>query len=308
LAAGSRIKIAIVGVGKIARDQHLPVLGRSDDFDVVATVNRKGPVDGLPNYPDIESLLAAGEIDAVSLCTPPGTRAALAQAALRAGVHVMLEKPPAVDVAEGEELKRAAAAAGVTLFATWHSREADGVDAARRWLQGKQVRKAAILWREDIRTWHPGQDWILSDDGFGVFDPGINALSIATTILPKPLNLESASLEIPANRSSPIAARLEMVCDGAPVSAHFDFLKEGEQQWDIVVETDAGAMQLREGGRAFEADGQVTRGPDAEYERLYRRFAELVRANRSDVDLKPLELAAQALQIGSRTEVAPFDW
>jgi D-galactose 1-dehydrogenase len=41
-----------------------------------------------------------------------------------------------------------------------------------------------VIWREDVRVWHPGQDWIWQPGGLGVFDPGINALSIITHILP----------------------------------------------------------------------------------------------------------------------------
>ena len=47
-------------------------------------------------------------------------------------------------------------------------------------LVGKQVKTLQVTWKEDIRRWHPGQDWILAAGGFGIFDPGINAFSILT--------------------------------------------------------------------------------------------------------------------------------
>src|SRR3546814_14231220 len=90
----------------------------------------------------------------------------------------MLEKPPAATTTEISALADHARARGVTLFATWHSREAAGVAGARDWLSDKRIRAAHIRWKEDIRRWHPGQEWILDAGGFGVFDPGINALSI----------------------------------------------------------------------------------------------------------------------------------
>src|SRR3546814_20550411 len=92
----------------------------------------------------------------------------------------MLEKPPAATTTEICALADHARARGVTLFATGHSREAAGVAGARDWLSGKRIRAAHIRWKEDIRRWHPGQEWILDAGGFGVFDPGINALSILT--------------------------------------------------------------------------------------------------------------------------------
>src|SRR3546814_10467554 len=81
----------------------------------------------------------------------------------------MLEKPPAATTTEISALADHARARGVTLFATWHSREAAGVTGARDWLSDKRIRAAHIRWKEDIRRWHPGQEWILDAGGFGVF-------------------------------------------------------------------------------------------------------------------------------------------
>src|SRR3546814_1603945 len=51
--------------------------------------------------------------------------------------------------------------------------------------------RARITWIEDVRKWHPGQDWIWKPGGFGVFDPGINALSLASLLFPGPLTVRS---------------------------------------------------------------------------------------------------------------------
>src|SRR3546814_766693 len=139
-----------------------------------------------------------------------------------------------------------------TLFATWHSREAAGVTGARDWLSDKRIRAAHIRWKEDIRRWHPGQEWILDAGGFGVFDPGINALSIMTAILPAPPLLDAARIDIPEGRSSPIAATMAMQSGDAEVTADLDFLQTGPQSWDIEVETDAGTLRLSMGGSVLE--------------------------------------------------------
>lgn len=303
------IKLAIVGVGKIARDQHLPAIAADPRFELVAAVSRNATVDGVANYHDIGELLAAGhELDAVSICTPPVGRATIAMAAIDAGLHVMLEKPPAATLSEIARIEAHAAAAGRTLFATWHSREAAGVAAARTWLAERTIERVTIDWREDIRRWHPGQDWILEAGGFGVFDPGINALSIATEIVRGVWVVDSADLRVPEGRMSPLAADLRMTCGDVPATAAFDFLHEGLQQWDIVVDTDAGPLTLRMGGSVLEIDGQVTEAPDAEYPRLYAKFAELVRAGASDVDVTPLRLVADAFLVGRRETVPAFAW
>ena len=46
------------------------------------------------------------------------------------------------------------------------------------------MKRLLVTWKEDVRHWHPGQQWIWEAGGFGVFDPGINALSIVTKIMP----------------------------------------------------------------------------------------------------------------------------
>src|SRR5438046_5184699 len=161
--------------------------------------------------------------------------------ALAAGKHVMLEKPPVAAVAEITPLVTAARAAQRTLFATWHSRFAPAVEPSRQLLAGRKVISVKITWKEDVRVWHPGQAWIFEPGGLGVFDPGINALSILTRILPQPFFLTAAELSFPGNRAAPIAADLTFSDDtGLPIRAEFDFRQTGPQTWDIRAETDAG--------------------------------------------------------------------
>ncbi len=302
------IRLGLVGIGKIARDQHLPALASDDRFVLAATASRNATLDQIPGHADITAMLEGGHaLDAVSLCTPPDGRHAQALAAIDAGLHVMLEKPPAATLSEIAALAERARARGVTLFTTWHSREAAGVGPAREWLAGKRIDAVRIAWREDIRRWHPGQEWILAPGGFGVFDPGINALSIATAILPDPLLLESAWMDVPEGRASPLAAGLTMRSGAAQVTAAFDFLQTGPQTWDIEVDTDAGMLRLRMGGSILQLpDAAEMQAPDREYARLYARFAELVAAGESDVDIRPIQIVADAFLLAERRMTAPF--
>jgi D-galactose 1-dehydrogenase len=299
------LKVALVGIGKIARDQHVPAIADSAEWELAATVSRSGRVEGVEAFDDFAAFLAARpDVPVVSLCLPPQPRFPYAEAALRAGRHVMLEKPPGQTIAEVLALEELAERMGVTLFATLHSRMAHGVAPAKAWLAGKAVHRAHITWREDVRHWHPGQDWVFEPGGMGVFDPGINALSILTAILPAPVHLTAAELEFPANRQTPIAARLSFT---GGVSADFDWRQEGPQTWDIAVETDAGRLTLHDGGARLVIDGQTAaEGPNREYPALYAHMADLVRARRSDVDLLPMVHVADALTLGRRVETAAF--
>lgn len=300
-------KIALVGIGKIARDQHVPAIYASPDWELAATVSRSGTIDGVESHSDFAAMLAARpDIGVVSLCMPPVPRFDYAEAALLAGRHVMLEKPPGATLAEVHALQALADARGLTLYATWHSRMAQAVAPAKAWLASKSVIRAHIAWREDVRKWHPGQDWVFEPGGMGVFDPGINALSILTEILPAPVHLTGAVLEYPDNRQTPIAAGLTF---SGGVTADFDWRQEGPQTWDILVETDAGALALRMGGNQLEINGIAASGADTimgEYPALYAQMARLVAAGASDVDLAPMVHVADAMTLGRRVVVEAF--
>ncbi|MFN4099148.1 MAG: Gfo/Idh/MocA family protein [Pararhodobacter sp.] len=300
------MKIALVGIGKIALDQHVPALAGSADWELATTVSRSGSVEGVEAWNDLDAMLAArGDIEVVSLCLPPVPRFDYALKALQAGRHVMLEKPPGASLSECAVLERIARARGLSLYASWHSREAAMVAPAKRWLAGKQVTAGRITWREDVRQWHPGQEWVFEPGGMGVFDPGINALSILTEILPDPVHLRAARLEFPENRQTPIAAQLQL---SHGIDADFDWRQEGPQTWSIELQTDAGTLALHDGGGRLVLDGTPVEAPPAqgEYPRLYQRMAQLVREGRSDMDLSPMVLVADALTLGHRTATAPF--
>ena len=303
------MKVALVGIGKIAIDQHVPAIAASQDWELAATVSRNGSVAGIEAFSDFAAFLSARpDVGVVSLCLPPVPRYGYAEAALLAGRHVMLEKPPGATLAEVHALTALAGARGLTLYATWHSRMALAVAPAKAWLAGKRVQKAHITWREDVRRWHPGQDWVFAPGGMGVFDPGINALSILTRILPGVPALLDAELSYPANCETPIAARLSLTTSsGAPVRADFDFRHTGTQTWDIAVVTDAGTLTLSMGASALKIDDRSVDIPTGEeYPGLYAHFADVVRRRAIDVDVAPLQLVADAFLSGRRVVVEPF--
>lgn len=303
------VKIALVGIGKIARDQHLPAIAASSDFTLAATVSRNAKIDGVPTFYDLDTLLASDvSFDAVALCTPPSVRFDMAWRALSAGKHVLLEKPPGATLSEVQTLHDFAAQKGLTLYATWHSRHAAAVEMARDWLAHRRINTLHITWKEDVRRWHPNQDWIWQAGNLGVFDPGINALSILTRILPAPVHLSSADLDFPSNCHTPIAARLRFHgLNNATISAEFNWLHTGDQTWDIAVNTDTGTLLLSEGGSKMAVDGKsVPVAESHEYAAIYQRFSALIKAGQSDVDLAPLRHVADAFLLGQRYQVAPF--
>ncbi|UPG73004.1 Gfo/Idh/MocA family oxidoreductase [Roseomonas gilardii subsp. gilardii] len=307
------IRLGLVGLGKIARDQHLPAIAATPGIALAGIASRNAGLPDLPSFPTLEALLASGTpIDAVALCTPPQGRHALAAQALAAGKHVLLEKPPGATLAEIGPLQEMARRKGLTLFATWHSRFAPVVEPLRERLAGQRIRSLLIQWKEDVRVWHPGQEWIWEPGGLGVFDPGINALSILTRILPFPVFLTGAELSFPANRAAPIAAALRFgaahdAMKGGDFRAEFDWRQTGPQSWDIHLETDTERLTLSRGGARLERNGELLlEAPEAEYRGIYRHFVDLIRQGGCDVDLSPMIHVADAFMLGQRNTVEAF--
>jgi D-galactose 1-dehydrogenase len=302
-------RIAIVGYGKIAQDEHLPAIAADPRFELAGISTRSGdPGLNVPFDKEPKALFEAlrGRLDAVAICTPPSARHDIARLALEAGLAVLLEKPPAATLGEVEDMERIARLTERPLFAAWHSQFAPGVAAAAQSLRGETVTRLQISWFEDVRKWHPGQEWIWAPGGFGVFDPGINALSIASRILPMPLFVREATLAFPSNRQAPISARVAF--SGGPFAADFDWSYSEGESWTIEVDTASGRrLVLTEGGHRLSIDGvaqSVSR--QREYPALYAHFADLLAAHRSDVDRDPLRIVADAFLIGRRDIVAPF--
>ncbi|WP_091743114.1 Gfo/Idh/MocA family protein [Phenylobacterium immobile] len=115
-----KLKLGVVGLG-VGVTGHIPA-ARLEGFEVVALAARTADklteaadrlgVEG--RYTDFEALLAHPGLDAVAITTPPAPHHDMVLKALDAGLHVMLEKPFALNTAEATEMRARAAASGRT--------------------------------------------------------------------------------------------------------------------------------------------------------------------------------------------------
>ncbi len=307
--------VAVIGIGKISIDQHLPVIAKSPSFELAATVSQRGVSSGrAPTFKTAAELYKAmPELEAVAICTPPGVRHALVREALDAGKEVLMEKPPTATVSEMDDLIAYSKAKGRVLFATWHSQYNEAVDRVRDILARDGVRSVRIDWRENVRKWHPDQDWVWEPGGFGVCDPGINAMSIFTKIMPMPFFVDSAVLTVPSNRQTPVDAQIRFKTagnNGPELSAHFNWLEGDDEVWTQTVVTGKGqTLKLRNGGAVLDIDGvETVNEKPQEYEKIYARFAQLLETGTSDADDRPLRLMADVFFTGRRETGPAFDW
>lgn len=307
------IRIGVVGLGQVARARHLPAIAANPAFRLAGLASLGGGpgVEGLHVHGDHRAMLASCALDAVAICTPPAARFAVARDAMLAGKHVLLEKPPAATLGEAEALVALAARERRVLFATWHSQCNEAVEAARRFLAGRRIAALEVDWNEDFRRYHPDQEWIWRADGLGVFDMGINALSVASRLFAQPPFVRSAELRIAENHAAPLSAVLQLGIDGCdgPMEVRMDWGHRGEHRRELRIWTACGhRLELLESGGRLVVDGTVAiDAPRAEYAMLYARFAALLTEGRIEADLAPLRMTLDALAIGRRTRLPPFE-
>ena len=127
--------------------------------------------------------------------------------------------------------------------------------------------------------------------------------------------MRSSDLVYPANKDMPIAARLsfgsaaEADPAGKGLTAEFDWRQEGDQSWDIAVETaDGTRLDLANGGARLSVNGAVVvEEKPQEYEKIYEHFATLLDTGESLVDAAPFQLVADAFMVGRRSVTDPFE-
>ena len=118
-----KIKVGVIGVGSIA-EMHIAGYKADPRVELAAfcdineeRLKEKGERHGVTRlYTDVKDMVAKEELDAVSVCTWNAAHAPCTIAALEAGLHVLCEKPMAMNVAEAEAMRDAAKRSGKLLM------------------------------------------------------------------------------------------------------------------------------------------------------------------------------------------------
>jgi predicted dehydrogenase len=141
----SALRGAFIGFGNAAAEAHLPVWQSRDDVAIVAATDRAearreaflAVCPGGRWHATVDRLLSEEALDFVDICTPPGSHAGLIQLALRAGLHVLCEKPLVTREPDAQTIAAAASAAGRAVY-TVHN-----------WLEAPICRKISALIADD---------------------------------------------------------------------------------------------------------------------------------------------------------------
>src|SRR5947209_5481978 len=124
------VRVALVGYGYAGRNFHAPLIRATDGLELVAVTSRRADA-VRADLPDVAVVASAAEaftipsINLVVIATPNDTHVPLAAEALRAGKHVIVDKPLAPTLAEARGLAELAQHTDRVL-ATFHNRRWDG--------------------------------------------------------------------------------------------------------------------------------------------------------------------------------------
>lgn len=196
-----KLHIGIIGSGGIAQACHMPAYRALEDVEIlaVADVDPKTAQKAAKQFSvkhvfdDYRDLVAMDEIDAVSVCTPNAFHKDPTVAALGAGKHVLVEKPIAVNAREGEEMLKAAQAAGKILQVGLNNRFAANTQALKRAVDAGALgeiyfAEAVATRRRGIPGW--GAFTQKSKSGGGALvDIGVHILDLTLYLMgfPKPV-------------------------------------------------------------------------------------------------------------------------
>lgn len=210
-----KLRVGIIGSGGIAEGAHAPgYKALPDDCELVACCDvRPERAEAFAErfdlahwYTDYRELLALPELDAVSVCTPPFMHRDATVAALDAGLHVLCEKPMAMNVAEAQDMVAAAERAGKVLTIGHQQRFSPAAQAVKRAVDAGELgdiyyAKTAALRNRGAPTW--GVFHIKQLNGGGpLIDIGVHALDVTMWLMgsPRPVAVFGATYMALAHR------------------------------------------------------------------------------------------------------------
>ena len=189
-----KTKIAIIDLGGIAQLVHLPILQKLNNAEVsaVSEINKSrlnsvaGKFEIKNKYIDYKELLKNDDSEAVIIATPTGTHRDIAVDVLKAGKHVLIEKPVATSLSEAEDIKRASINAGKTVMVGMNMRYRPDAMMLKSLLSNKEIGEIFYIRASWLRKRSSSEKWFMKkgEAGGGVLmDLGILLLDLSIWLL-----------------------------------------------------------------------------------------------------------------------------
>ncbi len=140
-----KIKIAVIGCGRISKNHFDSIEKHQKDMELVAVCDDNDRIRddfanryGVPGFDSLGELLTSSDVDLISICTPSGLHPEQTILAARHGVHVMTEKPMATRWKDGLTMVKACDDANVRLFVIKQNRRNRTLQLLKRAVNGKR--------------------------------------------------------------------------------------------------------------------------------------------------------------------------
>jgi predicted dehydrogenase/nucleoside-diphosphate-sugar epimerase len=260
LDSKSPIRVAVVGCGAVSRDFHVPVLAGHPGARIVALVDRDlaragelAKQYGVPRVLEGSDRLAAGEVDAVLVATPPFLHASESLSLMRRGFHVLVEKPMALSRADAEEMVRVARETRRALSVALFRRLLPSIRLLRAWIEGGHL---GPIRRVDLELGSV-YGWPLttlsnmrrSEGGGGVLvDIGSHMIDLLLFLFPGAAQLVSYQDNARGGVESDCLLRL-LLGEGQSVEARVELSRTRTLRNTLVVEGETGSAVWKPGDR-----------------------------------------------------------
>lgn len=216
-----RVRVSIIGAGNIARYAHVPGYKAQEDVELVAVCDvvpgkaaKLAEEFDIPRaYDSCAEMLDKEDLDAVSVCTPNVAHKETTLAALNAGLHVLCEKPIAMNLDEGREMVEAARTLGRVLQIGLHRRFSAEAQTLKRFVDAGELGEiyygeATTMRRRGIPSWgvFTRQEF---QGGGALIDIGVHALDQTMWLMgnPKPSSVLGATYAKFGQRADVVSPR-----------------------------------------------------------------------------------------------------
>jgi predicted dehydrogenase len=200
--ASGVVRWAIVGTGGIA-GRTVGDLALTVNAEVVAVASRDhtrarafADAHGIPlAFGDYDALLGSGEVDAVYIGIPHGLHFEYASRALRAGIHVVCEKPLTMTAAEAEELGRLARAHDTFLMEAMWTKFTPAFAQIRQILADGRIGEPRLMQGGagfPVPPDGPRRFWVAELGGGALYDLGVYTLTYAHAVFGGPDGIRAA--------------------------------------------------------------------------------------------------------------------
>lgn len=199
----AKVRFAIIGAGVIGKEHDKVIRGLTEEGELVAVVDTElaraqklAANTGVPAYASLKEALAGTDVDVVTICVPTGLHGEVAIEALRAGKHVIIEKPAEVTLAKTDQIIAAQQESGklVTVISQHRFDTATEilVDAIKQNELGRLTSGIASIdwWRS--QDYYDSGDWRGTwalDGGGALMNQGVHTVDLLVAALGKPVEV-----------------------------------------------------------------------------------------------------------------------